>query len=750
MIRSNVQMHITAGFATLLLSFGSFAQVIHVDADAPDGGDGTSWQTAYNDLRLALQSAENAQVWIAEGTYTPDAGTGDQAMSFDVPTGAELYGGFNGTETALDQRDPDAHPTVLSGDLEGDDEFGDLLDNAYHVVRILDVANVRLDGLRIRSGRAYGEDIVDQGGGGVLMDQAQAVFFQCDFASNLALDDGGGINARLSKLSIIGGSFTKCESNDEGGGALQITSTNASLTSVSFQENEADLGGAINQVAQGLTLRDCQFAGNISRQGGGGAIRSMGLMMMRECTFTANCAGGLGHAVTTSGGRLFAESCTFQQNGVDDPEPALATSHTDVRLVGCSFIDNHGRGFRRWTALPPVPCVILDCVFVGNTTGLHMEQGGACRIDNCVFDQNQRGATLRGGCEMTNCIFTDNTATVGGALTTARDDGLWPTIRDCEFIGNHATEAGGAASVDGADFVNCLFLANTCGDDEESGGGGAIAVHGFGPRVVNSSFIDNTSLRRGGAFITRIGTESSFVGCEFIGNQAELEGGALAVTNGDLSTDLCTFTQNEASVGGGVWARSPTDAYTASNSIFWANTDSTGNLESAQVSCEDPADCTIDWSLLQGLAGTFEGEGNIDGDPAFASLDDLRLSQGSPCIDAGDSTRIPTDVLDVDGDGDVAELLPLDLDAMTRRRDDPGMADTGIGRPVVDMGAYEFQLVTCLADFDEDGELTVLDFVAFQLAFIAGDPKADFNADGVHNILDFVEFQLAFVAGCPG
>ncbi len=68
---------------------------------------------------------------------------------------------------------------------------------------------------------------------------------------------------------------------------------------------------------------------------------------------------------------------------------------------------------------------------------------------------------------------------------------------------------------------------------------------------------------------------------------------------------------------------------------------------------------------------------------------DYRLSPGSPCIDAADNTTLPTDVTDLDMDGDTTEEIPFDLDGNPRRVEDPDMADTGNGIcPVVDMGAY--------------------------------------------------------------
>jgi hypothetical protein len=55
----------------------------------------------------------------------------------------------------------------------------------------------------------------------------------------------------------------------------------------------------------------------------------------------------------------------------------------------------------------------------------------------------------------------------------------------------------------------------------------------------------------------------------------------------------------------------------------------------------------------------------------------------------------------------------------------------------------------CPNDFNGDGALNILDFVAYQNAFVAQDEDADINGDGMLNILDFVAFQGIFQTGCP-
>jgi len=57
-------------------------------------------------------------------------------------------------------------------------------------------------------------------------------------------------------------------------------------------------------------------------------------------------------------------------------------------------------------------------------------------------------------------------------------------------------------------------------------------------------------------------------------------------------------------------------------------------------------------------------------------------------------------------------------------------------------------ITACPADFNADGELNVLDFVALQIAWQAGEASADVNGDGVLDVLDFVAFQEVFQKGC--
>ena len=54
----------------------------------------------------------------------------------------------------------------------------------------------------------------------------------------------------------------------------------------------------------------------------------------------------------------------------------------------------------------------------------------------------------------------------------------------------------------------------------------------------------------------------------------------------------------------------------------------------------------------------------------------------------------------------------------------------------------------CRVDLDCDGSTTIFDFLAFQTAFEAADPRADFDGDGQFTIFDFLAFADQFEDGC--
>lgn len=127
-------------FTLYSLSSTALAQM-YVDANATGANDGSSWTNAYTDLQDALTAADGEdEIWIAEGTYKPvvpddpnNVLNGERQEAFTITghqDGLKIYGGFDGSETQLSQRNPKEHVVLLSGDIDENDEpFAPQTDN---------------------------------------------------------------------------------------------------------------------------------------------------------------------------------------------------------------------------------------------------------------------------------------------------------------------------------------------------------------------------------------------------------------------------------------------------------------------------------------------------------------------------------------------------------------------------------------------------------------------------------------------
>lgn len=177
------------------MSFISNGQTIYVNHAATGANNGTSWTDAFTDLQVAITSVNtiNNSIWIAAGSYKP--ATSNRTISFVIDdVGTSLYGGFNGTETMLSERDIEANPTILSGDLSENDDaniaFTNTLrnDNSYNIL-LINSNDIVLDGFIISDGHANGS-----GGtaNGAAITKAPSVanltIKNCEFRNNVSYD----------------------------------------------------------------------------------------------------------------------------------------------------------------------------------------------------------------------------------------------------------------------------------------------------------------------------------------------------------------------------------------------------------------------------------------------------------------------------------------------------------------------------------------------------------------------------------
>src|SRR5215203_1565930 len=116
--------YVSFGLLFGLLLFAIGAQPAYADGPifvkptSSGSADGSSWDNAATLQAALTSSSAGDEIWVATGVYTPGVTATD---SFSLVAGVGIYGGFAATETLRTERDWVANPTVLSGDIGGDD-----------------------------------------------------------------------------------------------------------------------------------------------------------------------------------------------------------------------------------------------------------------------------------------------------------------------------------------------------------------------------------------------------------------------------------------------------------------------------------------------------------------------------------------------------------------------------------------------------------------------------------------------------
>lgn len=374
----------------------AFASTIFVDAGATGANNGSSWTDAFRDLRAALTFASVpgngvTQVWVAEGTYKPSSTLNDRVASFPLINGVTIYGGFAGGETMLSQRDPVAHPTILSGDLNGDDASGNgssnccvphsgggceddacetaicaedpfccettwddrcaeetaclcgnlcstRCDNSYHVVTATGTnSGARIDGFTIRGGNAKGAAPSQGHGGGFYANAAGATIVGCVFKENIADNFGGGAYAAGSNHFVL---FSKCDFIDnkaEFGGGAFVEGDFAQFANVRFLGNRASAeGGGLRVVGGAVLLTNNVFAGNTAAgSGGGGLSTNNSTTTLANSVFYANRATPAGNG----GGMRFNASTAIISNTIAwaNQDSSGVGENAQIRRIGGSL-----------------------------------------------------------------------------------------------------------------------------------------------------------------------------------------------------------------------------------------------------------------------------------------------------------------------------------------------------------------------------------------------------------------------------
>jgi hypothetical protein len=387
----------------------------YVDATAAVGGDGTGWTRAFSRLTAALDLAEtraDSVVCVAGGTYVPGDGVLDPEVTFAIPMGTSVSGGFCRTEATVEDRTT-ACPTRLSGDLLGDDADGEPVGlNARHVV--MPGNETSLDGFVISGGRIDADvGAVELSGAGIRIDGVRDVTISsCVLESNHAGEHVGGGIGIVASTEIVLTEVTLRHNRAARGGGLSadgpggLLPTTLELRDVVLEENTG--GGMLVTGNAGVVAVGATFIANEAAASGGGLLaEGNAIVELRGATFTVNIAEASGGAIALVR---------------DEGQPTL--QGYDLHILDNIAVDDGGALYADGSAVVE----LHRTAFVGNEAG---DRGGAIRLvdtDSATLVNVLVAGNIAGGdggglsmadslVAITHATVTDNiTDGAGGAL----------------------------------------------------------------------------------------------------------------------------------------------------------------------------------------------------------------------------------------------------------------------------------------------------------------------------------------------
>ena len=280
--------------------------IIYVDANAAGGdNNGLSWVDAFIHLQDALAYVRDAggevnEIRAAQGIYTPDTnstepnGSGGRTATFQLINGVAIKGGYGGFgATDPNARDIETYETILSGDLNSDDDpnFSNNGENSYHVVTGSNTGpNAVLDGFTITAGNANVWSVHYYRGGGMYNEFGSPSLTNCTFRGNWG-DNGCAMSNWFSSSPMLTNCSFTGNSGNFGGGIFNWTDSNPILTDCTFVDNSANhWGGGMLNFDCGPSLNNCTFSNNTAGGDGGGIYCDGSDPTLTNCTIVANSA----------------------------------------------------------------------------------------------------------------------------------------------------------------------------------------------------------------------------------------------------------------------------------------------------------------------------------------------------------------------------------------------------------------------------------------------------------------------------
>ena len=398
------------------------AAVIYVDATAPTGGNGQSWQSAFKSPHQALSIAQPGdEIRIAKGIYRPAGTNGSRTRSFKLKEGVTVQGGYAGlTQPNPNLLNPAQFFTRLSGDLNKNDAnsapgSSAWSDNSFHVVVGMNITReTKLRGLIVSNGNANGpasDPDMERGGGVLCLGGTGPTIENCIIEKNFADLQGAGLYSDGNPLF----KFCTVRKNKVYGHGAGIWVQKATVRNSTFSQNTGSIAhttGAI--LGSKVTIANCTFKQNAS-----GGVMCGDKSFIRNCLFEDNFAED-GGGVYAFDGIVDVLECDFESNGATSFGGAVYTGlQSDVTLINCRFAGNSAEAGS--AIYNRADMLAVNCSVTGNKrpygafSTIH-HRFGTMTLVNCTVAHNtninQPSAAIRtqddGALNLHNCIIWGN------------------------------------------------------------------------------------------------------------------------------------------------------------------------------------------------------------------------------------------------------------------------------------------------------------------------------------------------------
>jgi len=316
-----------------------------------------------------------------------------------------------------------------------------------------------------------------------------------------------------------------------------------------------------------MVVSNLTLTGGYSNSDGGAVFGSVdnygGNLILSHLIVSNNYAKGSNGAGGGGAIHVKAHKCLFASNVCGTQHGGGVVNYANVQggVWDCVFSNNIARADKNGGGLYVINNgTVSNCTFIGNSTagnggGLYFSVDGGTCFD-CTFEGNyaQNGAgayVIRSG-QVGNGVFKVNGASSYGGGLYVSEQGI---CLDSTFEENNSANGGGVYASGTSIVSNGMFRANAA----SSGGGLYISANAH---CIDSTIEENSANMGCGAYVTRTacvervafmanGVSSS--------NGASIQGGG-AYLAGEGVCDSCSFVENFADSGGGVYVASSSAA----------------------------------------------------------------------------------------------------------------------------------------------------------------------------------------------